>query len=241
VLDTLDMTLRLDEETYGRKRDKYQIRLRDHVHLLFEKQRPPYLCVFEGWDASGKGGAIKRVVQKLDPRGYDVHAFAAPSGEDKEHHYLWRFWRRLPDTGRLAIYDRTWYGRVLVERVEGFAKPEEWKRAYREINIFERMLLDRGFGLAKFWLHVTQDEQLRRFEARKTDPFRSWKLTDEDWRNREQWSAYKEAVDEMLLKTSTPRAPWTVVEANDKYYSRVKVLRTVMKGLEQHVANSNPV
>jgi polyphosphate kinase 2 (PPK2 family) len=236
MLDTLDMSLSLERDEYTKRKDKSQIRLRDRTHLLFEKQCPPYLVLFEGWDASGKGGAIKRLVQKLDPRGYVVHPIAAPSGEDKEHHYLWRFWRRLPDTGKLALFDRTWYGRVLVERVEGFAARDEWKRAYREINIFERQLIDRGFGLAKFWMHVTPEEQLQRFEARKTDPFKSWKLTDEDWRNREQWDVYKEAVDEMLLKTSTPRAPWTVVEGNDKLFARVKVLETVTKGLKRPVA-----
>ena len=235
MLDTLDMTLALDRTEYADLKDRYQIRLREQVHQLFEKRCPPFVLLFEGWDASGKGGAIKRLVQKLDPRGYVVHPIAAPVGEDKDHHYLWRFWRRLPDTGKLALFDRTWYGRVLVERVEGFATAEEWKRAYREINIFERMLLDRGFGLAKFWVHITQDEQLQRFESRREDPFRAWKLTDEDWRNREKWDAYAEAVDEMLLKTSTPRAPWTVVEGNDKPFARIKVLETVSAGLAEHL------
>jgi polyphosphate kinase 2 (PPK2 family) len=235
MLDTLDMTLTLDREEYAKKKDKLQIELRTLAHRLFERQRPPFLVVFEGWDASGKGGAIKRLVQKLDPRGFVVHPIAAPAGDDREHHYLWRFWRRLPDTGKLALFDRSWYGRVLVERVEGFATEEEWRRGYREINIFERMMLDRGFGLAKFWVHITPEEQLRRFESRKDDPFRAWKLTDEDWRNREKWPQYAEAVDEMILKTSTPRAPWTIVEGNDKPYARIKVLQTVAEGLAAHV------
>jgi polyphosphate kinase 2 (PPK2 family) len=235
MLDTLDMTLSLDREEYEKRKDKLQLKLREQAHRMFEQRCPPFLIVFEGWDASGKGGAIKRLVRKLDPRGYVVLPIAAPVGEDREHHYLWRFWRRLPDTGKLALFDRSWYGRVLVERVEGFATPEEWKRAYREINIFERMLLDRGFGLAKFWVHVTQEEQLRRFESRKEDPYRAWKLTDEDWRNREKWDDYADAVDEMLLKTSTPRAEWTVVEGNDKPFARVKVLDTVSRGLKEHL------
>jgi polyphosphate kinase 2 (PPK2 family) len=239
MLDTLDMKLSLDRNEYAKAKDKEQLQLRNLTRQLHEKACPPFLVVFEGWDASGKGGAIKRLVQKLDPRGYVVLPIAAPVGEDKDHHYLWRFWRRLPDTGKLALFDRSWYGRVLVERVEGFAAREEWKRAYREINIFERMMCDRGFGLAKFWIHVTPEEQLERFEARKTDPFKNWKLTDEDWRNREKWEAYRDAVDEMLLKTSTPRAPWTVVEGNDKPYARVKVLRTVRKGLAAHIENNS--
>jgi polyphosphate kinase 2 (PPK2 family) len=201
---------------------------------LYRQQRPA-LLVFEGWDAAGKGGAIQRLTAELDPRGYIVHAIAAPAGEDKARHYLYRFWRRLPPRGQLAIFDRSWYGRVLVERVEGFARPDEWRRAYGEINEFERQLVDFGTIICKFWLHLSPEEQLRRFEARQNVPYKAWKLTDEDWRNREKWPQYEEAVDEMLLRTSTPAAPWTIVESEDKRYGRVKVLRTVVQRLESEL------
>jgi polyphosphate kinase 2 (PPK2 family) len=160
-----------------------------------------------------------------------VYPIAAPKGDDATHHYLWRFWRRLPETGQIAIFDRSWYGRVMVERIEGFCTEDEWKRAYREINQFERQLVDYGTILFKFWLHIDKHEQLHRFESRSEDRLRSWKLTDEDWRNREKWDLYEEAVNEMLLKTSTITAPWTVVEGNSKLYARIKVLKTVAQGL----------
>ncbi|GAB4215938.1 MAG: hypothetical protein OHK0022_56460 [Roseiflexaceae bacterium] len=210
-------------------------RLQARMYLLglqIYRQQRPVVLVFEGWDAAGKGGAIQRLTAKLDPRAYVVHAIAAPSGEDREHHYLYRFWRRLPPRGMLAIFDRSWYGRVLVERVEGFARPDEWQRAYAEINEFERQLVDFGTLICKFWLHISPDEQLRRFHERQTVPYKAWKLTDEDWRNREKWPHYERAADDMLLHTSTPAAPWTIVEAEDKRFARIKVLRTVMARLE---------
>jgi polyphosphate kinase 2 (PPK2 family) len=187
--------------------------------------------IFEGWDAAGKGGAIRRVTEKIDPRGFVVYPIAAPKGDDATHHYLWRFWRRLPETGQIAMFDRSWYGRVMVERIEGFCKEMDWKRAYREINSFERQLVDFGTILFKFWLHIDKEEQLRRFESRSGDRIRSWKLTDEDWRNREKWELYEAAVNEMLLKTSTISAPWTVVEGNSKMYARVKILKTIVDKL----------
>ncbi len=164
-----------------------------------------------------------------------VYSIAAPQGEDKTHHYLWRFWRRLPEAGQIAIFDRSWYGRVMVERIEGFCSEGDWKRAFREINQFERQLVDFGAILFKFWMNITKDEQLRRFESRANDKLRSWKLTDEDWRNREKWDHYEEAVNEMLLKTSTISAPWTVVEGNDKRYARVKVLSTLVDKLSEEL------
>jgi polyphosphate kinase 2 (PPK2 family) len=189
--------------------------------------------IFEGWDASGKGGAIKRVTEKLDPRGYVVYSIAAPKGDDATHHYLWRFWRRLPECGQIAIFDRSWYGRVMVERIEGFCEEDEWKRAYREINQFERQLVDFGTILLKFWIHISKDEQLRRFESRSGDKLRSWKLTEEDWRNREKWDLYAQAVEDMILKTSTLSAPWTIVEGDSKDYARIKVLKTLVEQLSK--------
>jgi polyphosphate kinase 2 (PPK2 family) len=191
--------------------------------------------VFEGWDASGKGGAIRRVTEKLDPRGYVVYPIAAPKGDDASHHYLWRFWKRLPEAGQIAIFDRSWYGRVMVERIEGFCTEAEWKRAYREINYFERQLVDFGIILFKYWLHVSPEEQLNRFKSRQTDQKRSWKLTDEDWRNRERWNLYEAAVNEMLLKTSTITAPWTIVEGDSKLYARIKILKTLVDTLSEEL------
>ncbi len=232
MLDTIDPTLSITKEEYDRTLVTYQVALHALGYQVYVQQRP-VIIVYEGWDAAGKGGNIKRVTERLDPRGYVVHAIAAPKGDDKSHHYLWRFWRRLPEKGQIAIFDRSWYGRVMVERVEGFCTEEEWKRAYREINDFERQLVDFGTILFKFWIHISQEEQLRRFEARKDSQLKSWKLTEEDWRNRDRWNEYAGAVNEMLQKTSTLTAPWTVVEGNDKRYARIKVLKTLVEGLSQ--------
>jgi polyphosphate kinase 2 (PPK2 family) len=231
MLDTVDLTLTMDKKEYREALVKYQVALHDLGYQVYVQQRPVIL-LYEGWDAAGKGGNIKRVTERLDPRGYVVHAIAAPQGEDAVRHYLYRFWRRLPETGQIAIFDRTWYGRVLVERVEGFATIEEWKRAYREINHFERQLVDFGTILFKFWIHISEEEQLARFEARRDDPLKGWKLTDEDWRNRDKWGQYYAAVSDMLIKTSTATAPWTVVEGNCKWYARIKVLRTLVDSLQ---------
>jgi len=230
MLETIDLNKSLTKEEYVRDLIRYQVALHALGYQVYVQQRP-VIMVYEGWDAGGKGGNIKRVTEKLDPRGYVVHPIAAPKGEDKTHHYMWRFWRRLPERGQIAIFDRSWYGRVMVERIEGFCTEEEWKRAYREINHFERQLVDFGTILFKFWIHIGRDEQLRRFEARKGMPYKAWKLTDEDWRNRERWDQYQEAVNEMLRKTSTLTAPWTIVEGNCKWYARVKVLKTLVDGL----------
>lgn len=230
MLSTIDLAKTLDQESYKYDLIKYQVALHALTYQVYLQQRP-VVMVFEGWDAAGKGGAIRRVTEKIDPRGFVVYSIAAPKGEDATHHYLWRFWRRIPEEGQIAIFDRSWYGRVMVERVEGFCSEEEWKRAYREINSFERQLADFGTIIFKFWLHISQEEQLRRFESRKNDKLRSWKLTDEDWRNREKWSQYETAVNEMLLKTSTITAPWTVVEGNSKLYARIKILKTIVDEL----------
>jgi polyphosphate kinase 2 (PPK2 family) len=229
MLETIDMTKTISREEYLEGLLHNQLELRSLAFQLYQQKRS-LVIVFEGWDAAGKGGNIKRITERLDPRGYEVFPIAAPAGEDRTHHYLWRFWRRLkaPDEKQVLIFDRSWYGRVLVERIEGFCKEEDWKRAFREINEFERELTDSGMILAKFWFHISKDEQLRRFEERKNDLYKSWKLTDEDWRNRDKWDLYLAAVEDMLLKTSTLNAPWTVIEGNDKYFARVKAVRTLV-------------
>jgi polyphosphate kinase 2 (PPK2 family) len=229
MLNTIDLSKSLTKEEYVHDLIRYQLQLRALAYQLYVQKRP-LIIVYEGWDAGGKGGNIKRITEKLDPRGYEVYPIAAPKGEDKTHHYLWRFWRRLkpPDEKQIQIFDRSWYGRVMVERLEGFCTEEEWKRAYREINEFERQLVDFGTILAKFWIQISKEEQLRRFEGRKETPYKAWKLTDEDWRNREKWDMYEEAINDMLLKTSTLTAPWTIVEGNCKWYARVKALRTLV-------------
>ena len=239
MLETMDLSLALDRESYVREVTRRQIQLRELGYQVYQ-QRRPVVIAFEGWDAAGKGGAIKRITEKLDPRGYVVYPISAPQGEDKTRHYLYRFWRRLPENGQIAIFDRSWYGRVLVERVEGFAKAAEWKRGFKEINSFERQLRDYGVILAKFWIHISREEQLRRFEERKAIGYKEWKLTDEDWRNREKWGAYEEAVEEMLVKTSTRSSPWCLVEGNDKYWARAKVL-AIMVEILSAVLGCHPV
>ena len=230
MLENLDLTLSLDKEEYDADLVRYQVALYKLGYQVYVQHRP-VIMVFEGWDAAGKGGAIKRVTEKLDPRGYAVYPIGAPQGDDASHHYLWRFWRRLPELGQIAIFDRSWYGRVMVERIEGFCKESDWKRAYREINEFEHQLVDFGTILFKFWFHISKEEQLQRFEGRAGDKLRSWKLTDEDWRNREKWDKYTQSVEDMILKTSTLSAPWTLVEGNSKNYARIKVLKTIVDGL----------
>ncbi|HEX7976172.1 MAG TPA: hypothetical protein VF498_17315 [Anaerolineales bacterium] len=234
MLNTVDLSLTLNQDEYGKQLVKYQVALYKLAYQVYVQQRP-VVIVFEGWDAAGKGGAIRRITEKIDPRGYVVYPIAAPKGDDATHHYLWRFWRRLPESGQIAVFDRSWYGRVMVERIEGFCSEAEWKRAYREINQFERQLVDFGSILFKYWIHIGKDEQLNRFESRAGDKLRSWKLTEEDWRNREKWGLYEDAVNEMLLKTSTISAPWTVVEGNSKPYARVKVVKTLVDKLSQEL------
>jgi len=194
---------------------------------------PPLIVVFEGWDASGKGGAIKRLVAPLDPRHVRVSQFAAPTPDEKRHHFLGRFWPALPGWGGMTVFDRSWYGRVLVERVEGFASREEWTRGYEEINGFERTLTDEGAIIVKLWLHTSSEEQLKRFKSRAEDPLKSWKLTEEDWRNREKRPQYEAAVEEMLERTDQPHARWRVVSAESKRFARVEVIRLVNEEIEK--------
>ena len=236
-LDDLDLNLKLSREEEAEKLEAAQTRLlqlRLVLGGLTDDQGlgPPLLAVFEGWDASGKGGAIKRLVAPLDPRHVRVRQFAAPSYDEKRHHWLGRFWPALPGWGGMAVLDRSWYGRVLVERVEGFADQAAWKRAYEEIRDFERMLAEEGMLIVKFWLHVSSREQLKRFNKRAKDPLRTWKLTDEDWRNRKKRRAYARAIEDMLDETDRDFAPWTLVEADSKRYARVKVIETVIAAAE---------
>ena len=234
VLTKVDLTLAYTKEEYKEKLDRLQNRIQE-LHGELYRRRIPVVLGFEGWDAGGKGGAIKRLTAKMDPRGYVVNPTASPNDIEKAHHYLWRFWRAMPKDGHVAIFDRTWYGRVMVERLEGFCTEAEWKRAYKEINDMERDLTDAGAIVIKFWMHIDKDEQERRFKERQENPEKQWKITDEDWRNREKWDQYEDAVNEMLMRTSTDYAPWVVVEGNSKYYARVKVLKTVVDAIEERL------
>lgn len=233
-LDAVDPSCSLTREEYDRALRKCQAHIRELEYTIYKK-RVPVLVMYEGWDAAGKGGNIRRLTQHLDPRGYQVVSVAAPNDIQRAHHYLWRFWQDMPKAGHIAIFDRTWYGRVLVERIEGFCSKEQWMRAYDEINETEAQLARYGMILVKFWLHIDSEEQLRRFEERQQVDYKQWKITDEDWRNREKWSQYKIAVDDMIAKTSTSHAPWTIVESNSKYYARIKTLRTVIDAIEKQI------
>ena len=234
ILSKADLSLSYTREEYKEKLDKLQKKM-DKLHGELYRRRIPVVLGFEGWDAGGKGGAIKRLTAKMDARGYVVNPTASPNDIEKAHHYLWRFWRAMPKDGHVAIFDRTWYGRVMVERIEGFCTTEEWKRAYKEINDMEKDLYNAGAIVIKFWMHIDKDEQERRFKERQENPEKQWKITDEDWRNREKWDQYEDAVNEMLMRTSTDYAPWVVVEGNSKYYARVKVLQTVVDAIEKRL------
>lgn len=236
-LQKVDLSLSLDRETYRRELKALQERIA-YLHGELYRRRIPVVLGFEGWDAGGKGGAIKRLTETMDPRGYQVNPTASPNDIEREHHYLWRFWNNMPKDGHIAIFDRTWYGRVMVERIEGFCTRAEWQRAYQEINEMEKQLCQHGAVVLKFWMQIDKDEQERRFKERMEDPRKQWKITDEDWRNRDKWEQYEKAVDEMLVRTSTTYAPWIIVEGNSKYYARVKVLRTVADALEKRMGLS---
>ncbi len=229
-----DLSLSLEKDEYKDLLDKYQNKIYELEHLIYTK-RIPVLIMYEGWDAAGKGGNIKRLVSGLDPRGYTVIPFAAPNDVEASHHYLWRFWINIPKAGHIALFDRSWYGRVLVERVEGFCSDEEWQRAYDEINQTEKILSDSGMLIFKFWIHIDKETQLERFKSREKIPYKNWKITDEDYRNREKWNDYEIAVEDMLFKTSTGFAPWTVIPGNSKYYARIKVLETVINGIKKEL------
>jgi len=231
ILDSLDLSLSLDKKTYNEQLNHYQGKLNKLARQAHEKQISSVL-VFEGWDAGGKGGAIRRLTHALDARNYQVISVAAPTDEERMQHYLWRFWRHMPRAGRVTIYDRSWYGRVLVERAEGFATEEEWTRAYPEIRNFEESLTHHGVAILKFWLHIDPDEQLRRFKEREQISYKQHKITEEDYRNRDKWDAYSLAVNDMVARTSTQAAPWVLVEGNDKRYARIKILKAYCEKLE---------
>jgi len=236
LLSSLDMSLQLVKSDYKKQLKECQARL-NQLHRKALKKKISTILLFEGPDAAGKGGAIRRITAALDARHYQVIPIAAPTDEERAHHYLWRFWRHLSRAGRINIFDRSWYGRVLVERVEGFATESEWKRAFAEINEFEEQLTDHGILLLKYWVHISKDEQLERFKAREQTPHKRWKLTDEDWRNRERWDDYEMAVNDIVEHTSTHSAPWVLVEGNDKRFSRIKVISTFCDRLEAILNN----
>ncbi len=231
-LAEVDLSATISDGEYKEKLRKLQDRLSELHNVIYRRRIPVILC-YEGWDAAGKGGNIRRVAYPLDPRGFDVHPIASPEPHELNRQYLWRFWTRLPRTGHICIFDRTWYGRVMVERLEGFCTENDWQRAYNEINEFERQLTEWGAVVLKFWIHIDQDTQLARFTDRQNTPEKQWKITDEDWRNREKWPQYELAVNEMLQKTSTKNAPWHIIESNDKKYARIRTLEIIVKALEQ--------
>ena len=230
-LDSVDLSLKLEKKEYQEKLAYYQDKL-EHLHNRLYLKKKPVIIVFEGWDAGGKGGAIKRLTTALDPRGYQVFSTPAPTKEELSHHYLWRFWKNFPKTGHIAIFDRSWYGRVMVEAVEGFCTQREYDRAFFEINDMEKHLVGSGITVIKFFLHISKDEQLKRFEDRRENPQKSWKLTDEDFRNREKWDDYLCTIEKMIDKTHTKIAPWHLIAGDDKRYARIEVLRIITETLE---------
>lgn len=235
-LQQVDLSLDLTATEYSDQLKVLQKQMREVQHALYLK-RIPLVLVFEGWDAAGKGGAIHRILAELDPTNYTVHTTAAPNDLEKNHHYLWRFAAKFPRAGHIWIWDRSWYGRVMVERIEGYATDLEWSRAYNEINHFEKILTNYGAIVLKFFLHIDKNTQLARFEARQNNPAKSWKITDEDWRNRDKWDKYTEAVNDLIEKTSQPEAPWYIVEANSKKYARIKILKEIIKACDQRLDN----
>ncbi len=234
LLSEIDLSCSLSDDEYGEKLKKLHKKL-GKLHNELYLKKIPVIIAYEGWDAAGKGGNIKRMAAALDPRGYEVCPIAAPDKYELAHHYLWRFWKHIPKTGHIEIFDRTWYGRVMVERIEGFCSQEQWRRAYKEINEFEKELYDWGAIIVKFWIHVSKDEQLRRFNDRQNTPEKRWKITDEDWRNREKWDFYEQSVNDMIKYTSTDFAPWTIVESEDKKYARIKALETLIDAIENRL------
>jgi polyphosphate kinase 2 (PPK2 family) len=233
-LRKVDTSLSLGKEDYREKLVVRQKRIHE-LHNELYRLRIPMVIVYEGWDAAGKGGNIRRLTEEMDPRGYEVIPISAPNDVEKVHHYLWRFWTEFPKAGHLTIFDRSWYGRVLVERVEGFCSENDWKQAYREINEMEENFHHFNSVVVKFWVHIDKEEQLKRFEARQENQAKQWKLHEEDWRNREKWKPYEEAAEEMFLRTHTEYAPWTVIEGNCKRYARIKAMDVVIQAIEKKI------
>lgn len=235
LLESVDLTKKItDKAEYNELLKQYQLRFLRMQRELQQSERS-LIIVVEGWDAGGKGGAIRRFTQRLDPRGFNVYGTQAPVGIERKEHYLKRFWKNIPNDGKIAVFDRSWYGRVLVERIEGFATKNEWKRAYEEINQFEKMLTDDGTIILKFWFHISKDEQLRRFEERQNNPFKRWKITDEDWRNREKWDEYVQAAEDMFEKTNKKNAPWYIISGENKWYGRIQTIQTIVETLEKEM------
>lgn len=234
-LEQVDLSKKLaNAKEYKTNLRKSQWRLL-HLQNVLRQNKIATIMVMEGWDAAGKGGVIKRITEHLDPRGFKVWSIVAPEPHEQRYHYLHRFWRKIPRYGEMTIFDRSWYGRVLVERIEGFANVHEWSRAYDEINEFERQLLDNDYMIIKFWLHISKDEQLKRFNKRLKDPLKRWKLTDEDWRNREKWEQYEEAAEDMFAKTDKNDAPWHIIPSNNKKYARLEALRIIIECIEKEL------
>jgi polyphosphate kinase 2 (PPK2 family) len=238
LLGKVDLSQALEKEDYKKQLAKQQRRFHGLVRDAHARGISTVLA-FEGWDAGGKGGNIRRLTSALPARSYKVIPIAAPTEEERVRHYLWRFWRHMPPAGNLVIFDRTWYGRVTVERIEGFAKPQEWQRAYGEINDFEEQLAERGMVVLKFWLHISQEEQLARFQAREKTSYKKYKITEEDYRNRAKWDDYLLAVNEMIAKTDTANAPWHIVPANNKYFARIFVLKAVSDALAKAIKKAD--
>jgi polyphosphate kinase 2 (PPK2 family) len=232
VLSKVDLSLTAEYEEYKKRMPEMQEKLNSLAWKAYSKKRSA-IAVFEGWDAAGKGSAIRMIVQGTDIRLASVISVAAPTDEEKAHHYLWRFWRHIPSAGFITVYDRSWYGRVLVERVEKFASENEWSRSFEEINDFEEHLTESGIILVKFWVHINMEEQLKRFKERENLPWKQYKITDEDWRNREKWDMYEQAANEMIARTSTGHAPWNLIAGNDKKYARLKILETMCRAMEE--------
>ena len=233
-ISEIDLKQSLDKKTYKKKLGLLQCEILNAQQFLFN-EKIGLILVFEGMDAAGKGGAIKRITERIDPRGYVVHPISAPQPHELRYNYMHRFWRKLPQHGQIAIFDRSWYGRVLVERIEGFATDNEWKRAYAEINNFEKLLTDENYIILKFWIHVDKNEQLKRFEERARNPYKSWKLTEEDWRNRAKFDSYEEAANDMFAKTDSEQAPWILVPGNDKLFARIYILEQIIAHIKKEV------
>jgi len=237
-LSKADFTSQLSKDSYRELLEVRQRKIQELHHEVY-RLRIPVVLVYEGWDAAGKGGNIRRLTERMDPRGYEVIPVSAPNDLEKAHHYLWRFWTEFPKAGHVTIFDRSWYGRVLVERVEGFCSEAEWKQAYREINEMEENFRHFGTVMAKFWVHIDQEEQLKRFKAREQNSRKQWKLNDEDWRNREKWKPYEDAVNEMFLRTHAPKTPWTLIEGNCKRFARIKALDVVIEAIEKAISEKS--
>ena len=234
ILDTVDLNKNLTETEYNKQLEYYQKEF-SNLQKKLKKKKKPVIILLEGWDAAGKGGSIRRIVKKLDPRYYKIISVSAPNEREKKHHYLWRFWTHLPKYGQITIFDRTWYGRLLVERIEGFCSVEEWQNAFEEIPLFESLLTKWNYILIKCWLHIDKETQLKRFEERQNIPYKQWKITDEDWRNREKWDLYRVAFDELYRKTNTNYAPWYIIEFNYKWFGRIKLLKVITETIKNNL------